>query len=100
MIKFMVSRGTPPFFATVCYVLDTLAHLLCSHFSVVDPESRVGGFLSGLRTKRMENFYRPHPLFLNHTLICKPATRTVGYNMMTGSAGGKLLERRLIELKN
>jgi len=29
-----------------------------------------------------------------------PAKRTVGYNTMTGSAGGKLLERRLIELKN
>jgi len=38
--------------------------------------------------------------FLNHTLICMPATRMVGCNTMTGSAGGKLLERRPIELKN
>jgi len=68
--------------------------------AVADLESRVGGFLSGLRAKRAENFYRPRPLFLNHALIYKPAMRTVGCNTMTGSAGGKLLEQRLIEFKN
>ena len=56
--------------------------------AVADPESRVRGFLSGLRAKRAENFYCPRPFFLNQTLICKPATRTVGCNTMTltGSA--------------
>jgi len=58
----------------------------------VDPESGVGGFLSGWSSRK---FLLTIRTFLNHahfSLYARPlpSPATVGYNTMTGSTGGKL----------